>query len=105
MSSIFNLDKCQLLGDEVFEEIIRNKNVRIERIISNGQTSPEGFWYDQPENEWVILLQGEAKITFNDGKETRLQKGDYLFLPSHQKHNISYTSKEPACIWLAVFWK
>jgi cupin 2 domain-containing protein len=105
MTNIFNIDKSLLQGDEVFEEIIRDKNVRIQRVISYGHVSPDGFWYDQPENEWVILLQGKAKITFQDNKETNLQKGDSIFLPAHQRHRVSYTSKKPACIWLTVFWK
>ena len=92
-------------GEEVLEEILKSENVRIERIISSGQISPENFWYDQPENEWVILLQGEAIIDFMDGVETRLKNGDYLFLPAHQKHRVLYSSKEPPCIWLAVFWE
>jgi len=93
-------------GEEVFEEILKSGNVRIERISSSsGQISPENFWYDQPENEWVILLQGEAIIGFTDGVETRLKNGDYLFLPAHQKHRVLYSSKEPPCIWLAVFWE
>ena len=92
-------------GTEVFEEILKSGNVRIERISSNGQSSPDKFWYDQAENEWVILLQGEAVIGFTDGVETRLKSGDYLFLPAHQKHRVVFTSSEPACIWLAVFWK
>jgi cupin 2 domain-containing protein len=92
-------------GVEVFEEILKSENVRIERISSSGQISPENFWYDQPENEWVILLQGEAIIGCTDGVETRLGNGDYLFLPAHQKHRVVYTSREPPCIWLAVFWK
>ncbi len=91
-------------GEEVFEEILKAGNVRIERITSNGQISPGNFWYDQPENEWVILLQGEAIIGFTDGVETRLKGGDYLFLPAHQKHRVVHTSREPPCIWLAVFW-
>ena len=92
-------------GGEVFEEILKSENVRIERISSSGHISPENFWYDQPENEWVILLQGEAIIGFTDGVETRLNNGDYLFLPAHQKHRVVFTSREPPCIWLAVFWK
>lgn len=91
-------------GQEILEEIITLDMVRIERIISTGQISPEGFWYDQDDNEWVLLLQGNARIEFKKGKEAVLAAGDYLFLPAHQKHRITFTSVDPSCIWLAVYW-
>jgi cupin 2 domain-containing protein len=90
---------------EIFEEILNRDGVRIERIHSSGQVSPEGFWYDQDENEWVILLQGMAGIEFADGSRIDLVKGDYLFLEARRKHRVSFTSADPACIWLAIFWK
>lgn len=94
----------ELSGQEDFLEIFRSGKVRIERIVSTGQCSPEDFWYDQEEHEWVILLQGKATILYEDGTEKELQKGDFLFLPAHLKHRVSYTSKDPCCIWLGFFW-
>jgi len=92
-------------GDETIEQILKSGPLRIERIVSHGQISPEDFWYDQHENEWLSVLQGEAKIAFADGTETHLKTGDCVFLPAHKKHRVTHTSTEPPCIWLAVFWQ
>ncbi len=91
--------------DEVIEEIINSGNYRIERIISEGQSSPENFWYEQNENEFVILLQGEAVIQFYDKSEKLLKPGDYLLLPAKLKHRIKKTSKSTKTIWLAFFFE
>lgn len=74
----------------------------IERIISTGQVTPIGEWYNQDQDEWVILLQGDATLDYFDGSSIQLKAGDYLFIPAHQKHRVEYTSSEPPCIWLAV---
>lgn len=84
------------------QELLSVPNIRIERILSSGQTSPEGFWYDQEENEWVTILEGEGEVAYPDGSKVRLQKGDTLLLPAHQKHRVSYTSTP--CLWLCVFY-
>ncbi|MCP5159576.1 MAG: cupin domain-containing protein [Gammaproteobacteria bacterium] len=88
---------------EIFTELLRHDAVRIERIVSNGHVSPEGFWYDQDEHEWVALLEGEAEITFATGEQVRLTRGDSLNLPAHTRHRVTFT----ACptIWLAVFYR
>ena len=88
---------------ELFEVLAGNENIRIERIVSQGHASPEGFWYDQPTDEWVILLQGKARIFFETDGETELITGNYLLIPAHKKHRVTYTSMEPACVWLAVY--
>lgn len=90
--------------DEVIEILVRSPNVRIERIISSGNTSPDSFWYDQNENEWVILLKGSAKIEFED-KMVHLKTGDYLLIPSHKKHRVAETSSTEETIWLAIFYQ
>jgi len=77
---------------------------RIERIVSKGHTSPEEGWYDQDENEWVILVDGFAGITFEDTSEILLNKGDYLFIPAHKKHKVTFTSNKRNSIWLAIFF-
>lgn len=89
-------------SDEIFEEILNHKNFKIERIISSGQTSPDGFWYDQDQNEWVILMQGEAVISFKNESKKRLIAGDYILIPAHKKHRVEYTSTEKKTIWLAI---
>jgi len=78
---------------------------RVERIISNGQTTPVGEWYDQSLDEWVVLLQGEASLEFEDGSILNLHDGDYVLIKSHLKHRVSYTSHQPPCIWLAFHGK
>ena len=88
---------------ELFDIIAQNGNVRIERIVSFGQCSPEGFFYDQDEDEFVILLEGNATVSFEDGTAHNLKKGDYLNIPRHVKHRVDFTSN-PA-VWLAVFYK
>ena len=92
----------ELPGHEVVEPLVTRDRLRIERIISTGQTTPMGQWYDQDQDEWVVLLQGEAELTYGDGSSQRLQAGDYVLIPAHQRHRVSHTSKNPPCIWLAV---
>lgn len=90
------------IAEEVFTELLRNDAVRIERIISNGHASPDGFWYDQDEHEWLLLLEGEAEIEFAEGERVHLTRGDALNLPAHTRHRVTFTSR-PA-VWLAVFY-
>ena len=77
---------------------------RIERIVSHGQRSPEGFWYDQDRAEWVVVLQGRATIRFDDGELVDLQPGDFLDIPAHRRHRVEHTSTDEATIWLAVHY-
>lgn len=90
---------------EISEVILHNNNFRIEKIISFGQISPENFWYDQAEDEWVCLLDGNAILELDNGCMVNLSKGEHYFIPAHQKHRVSFTSSDPVCIWLAVFSK
>lgn len=92
------------LYSEKFVDLVKSKNVRIERIISFGQTSPESGWYDQNESEWVIVLEGFGTIQFEDGSEITLKKGDFINIPAHKKHKVSKTDKNNVTIWLAVFY-
>jgi len=91
------------LPEELIEKLVDTPNVRIERIVSTGHASPPGFWYDQAESEWVVVLQGEATLAFED--ETRVLKpGDYVLIPPHRKHRVISTSTKEPTIWLAVFF-
>jgi cupin 2 domain-containing protein len=92
------------LAHEVFEELFGSEHVRIERIISRGHTSPAQGWYDQPDHEWVLVLEGAATLLFADGVEARLKKGDYLNIPSHTRHKVTWTDPNVITIWLAVFY-
>lgn len=93
------------LEKEVFEDLIRTETVRIERIISHGQSSPETGWYEQDENEWVIVLTGEGCLKFENGDDVIMKPGDYLFIPAYQRHRVVRTTKHEPTIWLAVFFQ
>jgi cupin 2 domain-containing protein len=93
---------ADLPEDEFFERLAHGPSVRIERIISHGHTTPEGQWYDQPEAEWVVLLQGEATLAFDDGSQTELGAGDAVFIEAHRRHRVVRTTSKPPCVWLAV---
>jgi cupin 2 domain-containing protein len=99
--NLFHLPRLPL-SEELVTILVENETVWIERIISTGQVTN---WYDQDENEFVSLLQGEAEITWADGSTTKLIAGDTLLIPQHKRHQVSYTSSNPPCIWLCVFWK
>lgn len=102
----FFQDLPEAQAQEVFQDILRTPHVRIERIVSHGQTSPvEGWWYDQDEHEWVLLLQGCAVLAFDDGSETCLQTGDYIHIPAHRRHRVAMTDPDGATVWLAVFYR
>ena len=91
------------LPEELVESLAQNKHVRIERIISTGHASPEGFWYDQDRNEWVILLKGEAKLIF-EGEEQpiHMKPGDYVNIPAHHRHRVEWTTPDEPTVWLGV---
>jgi len=90
-------------SEEGFETILIQEGVRIERIISTGQVSYDGFWYDQPWPEWVLLVQGSAKIKFDDEANARaLSPGDYLYIAPHHRHRVEFTQDSPATVWLAI---
>ncbi|WP_374690579.1 cupin [Accumulibacter sp.] len=90
---------------EEFVQLLRRRGLVIERIVSSGQASPPGFWYDQPEAEWVLLQQGEALLRFADEDEARrLQAGDWLDIAAHRRHRIEWTAPDRLTIWLAVFY-
>ncbi len=95
----------ELLPDEVTEVLVSTKNIRIERIVSTGQGSPPGFWYDQTENEWVTVLKGEAELEFAEPQERqRLRPGDCVLIPARQKHRVAWTMSHEPTVWLAVFF-
>ena len=91
--------------EELNEEILRRGALRIERIVSYGQASPPGFWYDQEENEWVMVLRGEAGLEI-EGRDGiyEMGPGDYVDLPAHRRHRVAWTSEDEPTVWLAVFY-
>ena len=90
---------------EEFTDLIPDRGVKIERIVSHGRTSPAGEWYDQERDEWVVLIQGEAVLEYETGGKLRLDAGDHVLIPAHCRHRVDFTSRTPPCIWLAVFGK
>ena len=93
------------LSEELFNALVWSKNVRIERIVSKGHSSPASGWYDQVENEWVAVLKGEAKIAFENDEVVHLVAGDHLTIPAHKRHKVTWTSSYTETVWLAVHYK
>ena len=89
-------------GPELFETLLSTPGLKVERILSRGHTTPDKEWYDQDQDEWVILLQGQATLLFDDDSTTDLGPGDYLLIPAHTRHRVIHTSTEPPCVWLAI---
>lgn len=92
------------LHEELFKNIISKDSLKIERIISKGHISPNSGWYDQENDEWVIVLQGEAVLSFENKEEVRLKAGDYINIPAHTKHKVSWTLPEKETIWLVIHY-
>lgn len=90
---------------EAFSEILARPGVRVERIVSFGHASPEGFWYDEPQGEWVLLLTGAARLRFEDESTTRtLVPGDHVDIPPHCRHRVEWTDPARPTVWLAVHY-
>ena len=89
---------------ELVTELLKADDMRIERIVSFGQSSPDGFWYDQEENEWVLLLEGSATLTFEEGDSVELKPGDHLNIPAGKRHRVEETDRDDRTVWLAVFY-
>ncbi|MCA9066542.1 MAG: cupin domain-containing protein [Planctomycetaceae bacterium] len=93
------------LPTELVDVLEQNSALRIERIISTGQSSPPGFWYDQEECEWVLLLAGAAELRFDDGEIRRMTPGDQVMIAAHRRHRVDWTAGNEPTVWLAVFWR
>ena len=105
MNSVKNLfaDIPENLRDELVETILQTSSFRIERIVSRGQHSPDGFWYDQDEHEWIILLKGSAVLRFEDQSENIIMTpGNYINIEKHRRHRVEWTEPEQETIWLAI---
>jgi cupin 2 domain-containing protein len=94
------------LPDELIEVLAQSDHLRIERIVSRGHASAEGFWYDQDWNELVLLLSGSARLAFEDtGDAIDLKPGDYLLIPAHRRHRVAGTREDTDTVWLAVHFR
>ena len=92
------------IREELFEDLLKKEHIRIERILSQGQTSPAEGRYDQAEHEWVMVIEGSGVLQFEDGREITLNKGDFHHIPAHDRHRVAWTDPDRVTVWLAVFY-
>ena len=98
-----NIPEC--LEHELLETLSRSDSVKIERIVSEGQGTPDGKWYDQEWAEWVLLIQGEACLLFEEGQQTiTLKPMDHVLIPAHKRHRVEWTAPNEKTVWLAVHY-
>ena len=91
---------------EQIRELLSRTTIKIERIVSQGQASPPGFWYDQDDAEWVIVLAGSAGLMFEGEAAARtLRAGDYINIPAHRRHRVAWTDIDHPTIWLAIHYR
>jgi cupin 2 domain-containing protein len=93
-----------ILPGELIETLLKAKHVRIERIVSQGHASPAGFWYDQEQQEFVVVLQGAARLTIEGEEPVELVAGDCFQIPPHRRHRVEWTTPDEPTIWLAVLY-
>ena len=92
-------------GHEIEEELCSGRDWRLVRISSNGANSPDGFWYEQKDHEWLTLLKGSARLRLDDPEEwVELSVGDQLILPAGRRHRVERTDVDPGTVWLALYW-
>jgi cupin 2 domain-containing protein len=92
--------------EEIIQVLLATGNFRLERIVSTGQATPPGEWYDQETHEWVALLTGGAGLWFEDEAEPRvLRPGDCLVIPAHRRHRVEWTDPETPTVWLALHYR
>ena len=95
----------QFTIEEIFETLLKTEDFRLERIISSGQATPFGEWFDQDSNEWVVLLSGSAGLLFEGEEEgSTLHPGDYIHIPAHQRHRVEWTDPEQKTVWLTLHY-
>ncbi|HEU4928367.1 MAG TPA: cupin domain-containing protein [Candidatus Krumholzibacteria bacterium] len=92
------------LAAEMTERMAGNAHARVERIVSHGHASPPGFWYDQAEHEWVMVVKGSARIRFADDSVLELHPGDHFTIPPHTRHRVDWTAPNQDTVWVAVFF-
>jgi cupin 2 domain-containing protein len=91
------------LPEELVQILLQTSSIRVERIISHGHSSALGFWYDQPENEWVLLVAGAARLQFED-EVIELKPGSFVNIPAHRRHRVEWTNPLEPTIWLAIHY-
>jgi cupin 2 domain-containing protein len=103
VQNLFDVDSSAQ-ASELVDVMVNGNGVRVERIVSTGQSSPPGFWYEQEQSEWVVVIRGSAEIEFDNGTIESMSAGDHILIPAMQKHRVASTSSEEATVWLAVFF-
>jgi cupin 2 domain-containing protein len=94
------------LANEVADILVERALLRIERIVSTGQAMPDGQWYDQDTDEWVLLVAGAARLRIDgEDRDRALAEGDWLLIPAHCRHRVTWTQAEPPTVWLAVHFQ
>ncbi|MEP7223425.1 MAG: cupin domain-containing protein [Actinomycetota bacterium] len=88
--------------EELVEQLVAGHSVRVERIVSSGHSNPSGDWAAQDRDEWVVLLEGDAELEYEDGTRVRLASGDHVLIPAGKRHRVEWTRKDPPCVWIAV---
>ena len=93
------------LPEELVTTILQAGNFRLQRIVSQGHASPPGFWYDQDDNEWVVVLEGRAAVQFEgDAEAVILERGSHLNIPAHVRHRVAWTDPQGKTVWLAIHY-
>jgi cupin 2 domain-containing protein len=92
------------LPNEIAQTLLETPKVRIERIVSHGHASPEGFWYDQNQPEWVLVLKGAARLEFEGQEPFDLRPGNFVNIPAHKRHRVEWTDPTQPTIWLAIHY-
>lgn len=91
------------LPAELVSVLLDAGGVRVERIVSHGHASPDGFWYDQDRPEWVVVLAGQARLRFDDGEPpVEMSPGDFVTIPARARHRVEWTTPDEPTVWLAV---
>ena len=99
------MNSPEQVPDEIFTTLLDAPGLRIERIVSHGHPSPEGFWYDQDRHEWVMVLAGAARLRFEDAAEPiEMKAGDSVNIPAHRRHRVEWTTRDEPTVWLAVHY-
>ena len=95
-------DLPESLTEELEQQLLSSEHLNIRRIVSKGHSSPIDFWYDQSDNEWVLVLQGEGILEFEKGEDLHLKQGTFCYIPAHQKHRVKWTPENQITLWLAI---
>jgi cupin 2 domain-containing protein len=94
----------EAIDAEVSQLLLERRRARFERIVSRGQSSPEGFWYDQSQHEFVLVVAGRALLEFDSGETKQLEAGDWIQIDAHARHRVAWTDPNVATVWLVAFF-